>query len=293
MAVSPRLEVLQPGPLTTVQDAGRPGHAALGVSASGAVDREAYGLANRLVGNPAGAAVLEVTLGGLRVRARGRGVLAVTGAVTPCTVDGRAYGTHAAVDVPDGAVVALETPEVGLRSYVAVRGGVATDAVLDSRSTDVLAGFGAPLEPGDELPVGPEPDDPVPPVDVAPVAGPAEGDVELRVVLGPRADWFTDDAVHRLRKEPFVVTGDSNRVGMRLDGPTLPRTRSDELPSEGVVPGALQVPTRGRPVLFLADHPVTGGYPVIAVVVGADLSRAGQARPGQRLRFRPVRTGPL
>ncbi len=282
----PALEVLRTGPLTTVQDAGRPGRAALGVSPSGAVDREAYGLANRLVGNREGAAVLELTLGALELRARGRLTIAVTGAMAPVTVAGQAVDTHVALDVPDGATVTFGPPRTGLRSYVAARGGVATEPVLGSRSTDVLAGLGRPLEDGDVLPVGTTTGGPVPAVDVAPVRALPEGDLELRVLVGPRDDWFTDEALRLLREEPFAVASDSNRVGMRLDGPTLDRSRADELPSEGTVAGAVQVPPSGQPVLFLADHPVTGGYPVIAVVLAADLPLAGQARPGQRLRFR-------
>ncbi len=287
MAASDRaVELLRTGPLTTIQDEGRPGRAALGVSASGAVDREAYGLANRLVGNRQGAAVLELTLGALELRARGRLTIAVTGAMAPVRVAGQTVDTHVAVDVPDGATVTFGPPPTGLRSYVAVRGGVETEPVLGSRSTDVLAGLGRPLEDGDVLPIGSATRGPVPAVDVAPVRALPEGDVELRVLLGPRDDWFTGDALRLLREEPFVVASDSNRVGMRLDGPTLDRSRDDELPSEGTVAGAVQVPPGGQPVLFLADHPVTGGYPVIAVVLSVDLPLAGQARPGQRLRFR-------
>lgn len=285
------LEVVQTGVLTTVQDAGRPGLARLGVSGSGAADREAYALANRLVGNGGGAAAFEVTLGGLRLTVRGRVTIAVTGAPTSLTLDGRAVGTHCAVQVSDGAEVALGTPEVGLRTYLAVRGGVAVPPVLGSRSTDVLAGLGRPLQAGDVVPVGTATEREIPAVDVAPVPRPQGGDVELRVELGPRDEWFTTEAVRLLREEPFTVSSDSNRVGMRLEGPTLTRSRDDELPSEGTVPGALQVPADGQPVLFLADHPVTGGYPVIAVLVNKDLSRAAQARPGQRLRFRIVGKG--
>ena len=292
-AVDAVVEVLRTGPLTTVQDGGRPGLAALGVSASGAVDREAYRLANALVGNPGDAAVLEVTLGGLELRARDRVTVAVTGAFGSLTVSGRGADTHRAVDVPAGAELSLAPPGAGLRSYVAVRGGVATDPVLGSRSTDLMAGLGAPLREGDLLPVGPVPAGDVPAVDVAAVRAPTGGDLELRLVLGPRDDWFTDAAIRVLSEEPLVVTGDSNRVGMRLDGPALERARDDELPSEGTVPGSLQVPTSGQPVLFLADHPVTGGYPVVGVVRSADLSTAAQARPGQRIRFRPERSGPL
>ena len=157
--------------------------------------------------------------------------------------------------------------------------------MLGSRSTDTLAGLGpAPLSAGDRLPVG-APTAPLPGIDLAAVAGPASGDVRLRVVDGPRADWFTDAARTHLLSAAYEVTAESNRVGMRLSGPVLERVRDDELPSEGMVCGALQVPPSGQPTLFLSDHPVTGGYPVIAVVVLADLPVAAQLRPGQHITF--------
>ncbi|MFC3994428.1 biotin-dependent carboxyltransferase family protein [Nocardiopsis sediminis] len=279
------LEVLETGPFTTVQDAGRFGHAALGVGRSGAADIAAYALANRLVANPPGAAALETTYGGLRVRAHGALTLAVTGAT--CTVDagGRGGATDCVLRLADGAELRLGPPARGLRSYVAVRGGIDVAPVLGSRSTDTLAGLGPERPvPGALLPVGAAPEG-FPSVDCAPVPPPPGADLHLRAVLGPRDDWFTAEAVETLFSRPYTVTDRSDRVGARLSGPALPRTRHDELPSEGMVPGSVQVPADGDPVLFLADHPVTGGYPVIAVVTAADVSRAAQARPGTRLWF--------
>jgi biotin-dependent carboxylase-like uncharacterized protein len=280
--VTRALEVVRPGPLTTVQDAGRPGSAALGIGRSGACDRPAYALANRLVGNQPGAAVLEVTSGGLQVRASGDLLVATAGA--------RCAGPwpHAApTRLRDGELLRLGLPVAGVRTYVAVRGGLAVDPVLGSRSTDVLAALGPPVPAaGDLLPVGP-PTGPLPVVDVAPVADPPDGDVALAVLPGPRRDWFDDAAWSQLRTTRWVVTTDSNRVGLRLDGPPLVRARSGELPSEGMVRGAVQVPPSGRPVLLLADSPVTGGYPVLAYVVDEDVDRAAQLRPGQGVRLRP------
>jgi biotin-dependent carboxylase-like uncharacterized protein len=282
------LTVLAPGPLATVQDCGRPGWAGVGVPRSGAADAAAAGLANRLVGNDPAAAVVEVTAGGLRVRAERTVLVAVTGAPAPLTVDGRPEPANAPLTVPPGGVLALGVPPAGLRSYLAVRGGVDVPPVLGSRSTDLLSGLGPPpLRAGDELPVGRLAGD-EPTVDVAPVAGPSPAPV-LRVLPGPRRDWLEPAAWTALTGEPWAVTADSNRVGLRLAGPPLRRARDDELPSEGLVPGALQVPPDGAPVLFLADHPVTGGYPVLAVVVTADLPAAAQLRPGDRLGFRPAR----
>jgi biotin-dependent carboxylase-like uncharacterized protein len=279
--VSRGLVVVRPGPSTTVQDAGRPGQAALGIGRSGACDRRAYALANRLVGNPAGAAVLEVTSGGLEVRARGDLLVATAGA--RCT----GPWPHAApTRLRDGALLRLGRPVTGVRTYVAVRGGVDVVPVLGSRSTDLLAGLGPPPPgAGDLLPVGAV-TGPLPVVDIAPVAEPAGGEVALRTLPGPRRDWFDDAAWSQLRTSRWTVGSDSNRIGLRLDGPPLARARAGELPSEGVVRGAVQVPPSGLPVVLLADGPVTGGYPVIAYVDDRDVDLAAQLRPGQGVRLR-------
>jgi biotin-dependent carboxylase-like uncharacterized protein len=282
------LIVLAAGPLATVQDLGRPGWASVGVPESGAADRAAHDLANRLVGNRPEAATVETTAGGLRLRAERTVLVAVTGAPVPVTVAGRAAPCNAPVTVPAGAELVLGAPAIGLRTYVAVRGGVDVPPVLGSRSTDRLSGLGPePLAAGDLLAVGDlAGEEPV--VDVAPVPPPAQRPV-LRVLPGPRRDWLAADAWSRLVEDRWTVSADSDRVGLRLTGPRLVRAREDELPSEGLVPGAVQVPPDGAPVLFLADHPVTGGYPVLAVVVTADLPAAAQLRPGDEVRFRPAR----
>lgn len=279
--------MLDPGPLATVQDLGRRGSSSIGVTSSGAADRSAAGLANRLVGNDPAAAVVEVTAGGLRVRAGRTLLVAVTGAPVPVVVSGRAAAFDAPLILEPGAVLVLGRPAVGLRSYLAVRGGVDVRPVLGSRSTDTLSGLGPPpLRPGDHLLVGTlAADEPV--VDVAAVRPPSSRPV-LRVLPGPRRDWLAPEAWAALTQEHWTVTADSDRVGLRLAGARLARARQDELPSEGLVPGAVQVPPDGAPVLFLVDHPVTGGYPVLAVVTTADLSAAAQLRPGDTVRFRPA-----
>jgi biotin-dependent carboxylase-like uncharacterized protein len=281
------LVVLATGPLATVQDHGRPGWAAIGVPRSGAADRASAALANRLVGNRTEAAVVEVTAGGLRVRAERTVLVAVTGAPAPVSVDGLPGPANAPLTLRAGAELALGVPPVGLRSYLAVRGGIDVPPVLGSRSTDLLSGLGPPrLAAGHRLPVGAlTAGEPV--VDVAPVRGPGPRPV-LRVLHGPRRDWLADSAWVALVREEWSVSVDSDRVGLRLAGPRLHRAREHELPSEGLVPGAVQVPPDGTPVLFLADHPVTGGYPVLAVVVTEDLPAAAQLRPGDPVRFRPA-----
>jgi biotin-dependent carboxylase-like uncharacterized protein len=285
--VLPVLTVLRPGALTTVQDLGRPGYAHLGVPRSGALDQPAHRLANRLAGNPEWAAGLETTLDGCALRAEGGPVLAaVTGA--PCTVrvDGRAAAWGAPVRVPDGAVLEIGRAEEGLRSYLAVGGGLAARRVLGSRSTDLLSGLGPErLTEGRRLELGtasPSPAGDLPP---APLPRPPR-ELVLPLRFGPRADWFTDEALAGLLRDRYAVSSESNRIGLRVDGPALERARPGELPSEGMVLGAVQVPTNGRPVLFLADHPTTGGYPVVGVVdEPAALARAAQAAPGTSVRF--------
>ncbi|MGZ8744363.1 MAG: 5-oxoprolinase subunit C family protein [Nocardioides sp.] len=279
--MTPALTVLETGLLTTVQDAGRPGQASLGVGRSGACDLASYRLANRLVGNAEDAAVLEVTYGGLRLRADGDVVVASTGA------RGNGCWHHnAPATLRSGDDLVLGVPTSGLRTYVAVRGGFDVDPVLGSCATDTLSGLGPDvLAPGAVLAIGTS-CLPMPGVDLAPVTDPEAGDVTVPVTPGPRLDWFREEAWTSLVQQPWTVTSDSNRVGLRLEGEALKRTRTDELPSEGLVRGALQVPPSGKPVLFLADHPVTGGYPVIGYVADADVDRCAQLRPGQRLLLR-------
>jgi biotin-dependent carboxylase-like uncharacterized protein len=278
------LTVLRTGPLTVVKDAGRPGHAHQGVAPTGAVDRGAYARANALAGNPPGAAVLECTLGGLRLRADEPVVVVLTGTDAVLDVDGARAGVEEVVEVPAGATVSVTVPRRGLRSYLAVRGGIAVPEVLGSRSTDQIGGIGpARLAKDDVLPVGPATaaQDPA-----APPPATVDDGEPLEVDLGPRDDWFTAEAVATFLSAEFTVSPESNAVGLRLDGPVLDHARSSELPSEGVVRGSVQVPPNGRPIIFQADHPVTGGYPVIAVLTPAAADRVAQARPGARLRFR-------
>ncbi|WP_330303096.1 MULTISPECIES: biotin-dependent carboxyltransferase family protein [unclassified Streptomyces] len=282
------LSVVRSGALTTVQDRGRPGHAHLGVPRSGALDAPAAALANRLVGNPSEAAVLETTLNGCALRPRSAITVAVAGAPCPVTVDGRPAAWGAPVRVPAGALLDVGHARAGLRSYVAVSGGVAVDPVLGSRSTDLLSGLGPPpLTDGVVLPLG-RPAALHARVDVVPHAAPP-AELVLRVTLGPRDDWFTTSAVRVLTTRAYRVSSASNRIGLRTEGPSLERAVSGELPSEGMVLGAVQVPPDGRPVVFLADHPTTGGYPVIAIVRPTDLPAAAQAVPGTPVRFVAVR----
>jgi biotin-dependent carboxylase-like uncharacterized protein len=192
---------------------------------------------------------------------------------------------YAPIWVMPGDELRVGVPAHGLRTYVAVRGGIDVPPVLGAKATDVISGLGPlPLAAGQELPIGRQTvGHPV--ADFAPQP-PYEEHPVLRVLPGPREDWFTAEALGTLCSAPYEVTVDSNRIGIRLSGPVLRRHISSELPSEAMVRGALQVPPSGQPVLFLADHPVTGGYPVIGVVTEDTLHHAAQARPGQRISFR-------
>lgn len=283
------LEVLAPGGRSLLQDLGRPGLAALGVAPAGALDRAAVRRANRIVGAPAGAAVIEHVLGGLRLRARGRMLVTVVGAQAPVTIDGEPAERDRALLLHDGAELAVGAPSRGVAVVVAVQGGIDIEPVLGSRSYDTLADLGpAPLAAGDLLPTGPA-GRAAAALQESGARLPALGDlVELELLPGPRADWFEPEALRHLTEAPWTVSPRSDRIALRLEGPhpleRRPR-RGGELASEGLVRGALQVPPDGRPVLFLADHPLTGGYPVIGVLSSRSLDLAGQCPPGAIVRF--------
>lgn len=300
------LTVVRPGISCLIQDLGRPGLAAQGVSRSGAADRAAARRANRIVGNGVDAAVLELIPGRVQVRAGGPMLVAVTGALAPVQVDGADRRRDTPIPLPAGATLTVGPPSAGLRCYLAVRGGIAVPPVLHSRSTDLLAGIGPrPVRVGEMLPIGE--DHWGAPHAVSPPPGPGapsgegtsergsaadriadDGDdveaVGIGVLPGPQADWFSG-GVTALAGTTWRVLPASNRIGIRLDGPPLARAMIGEVPSQGLVSGAVQVPPDGRPVIMLVDHPVTGGYPVVGVVATVDLDVLAQLRPGAAVRF--------
>lgn len=280
-----RLRIVRPGALSTVQDYGRPGYADLAVPRSGALDRPALRLANRLVGNPEDAAVLETTVDGVAFSLTERRHIAVTGAPAPVTVGGRPVGHGVPVLVDDvDDVVEVGTVHAGLRCYVAISGGIEVEPVMGSRSTDILSGLGPAIPAnGDFLPLGPVSGEPAR-IDFAPYAWPSK-DLHLTCYLGPREDWLAAESIDVLGSARWSVSAHSNRIGLRLEGPHLTRRPNGELPSEGVVLGSVQVPANGQPVLFLADHPVTGGYPVVGVVPAPDIWLCAQAAPGTTIRL--------
>ena len=288
------LHILEPGALALVEDLGRPGWASLGVSPSGALDRAALRLGNRLLGDDEGTAGLEVLLGGFSARFEADAWFAVTGADGDLELDGRPVDAHLAVHARAGATLRIGPPRHGMRHYLAVRGGFEVHPVLGSRSRDTLAALGPePLRAGEVLPFGAA-RGPVPPLDFLPLSAPTGGPIELRAHRGPRTDWFTAAAVDAFHDREWTVSSESSRVGARLDppvagrhaAPLLERRVTAELPSEPMLAGSVQVSPDGRPTVLLADHPVTGGYPVIAVVAESSLDLLAQARPGQPVTFR-------
>lgn len=311
------LEVTSLTGSATVQDAGRPGRAGLGISPSGAMDAGALRRAQRAVGAAPDTAGIEIAGAGMTLRVRGDLVLAATGAIDEIVVEPRDApddtadntdpddddtntGPHtdtappprhppvgAAFAVADGDLVHLTVGDRGVYGYLVAQGGLPVRSVLGSRSTDTLSGLGPPrLAAGTVLPVGADRGSVA--TELEPELPDASAVVTVRIVDGPRHAWFTDAARDALESQEWQVTPQADRVGVRLAGVGLERRILDELPSEAVVAGAIQVPADGQPLVFLRDHPVTGGYPVIACVVADDLDRVVQAPPGSRLRFRRV-----
>lgn len=291
------LEITRPGLHSVLQDMGRPGQTGQGVSRSGALDLGALRAANRAVGNRSDMACVESVLGGLSFICHGRAVIAVTGAHTPVTITSASglqwqASNYQPIELDTGDCVALGAPLAGLRSYLAIRGGFEVTPVLGSLATDTLAQVGPPaLAAGDRIGFT----TPATGASVSLTEAPAfelptaANVITLDVVMGPRTDWFTEDAIKRLSSQLWRVTAQSNRVGIRLAGETpLARSNNDELPSEGTSVGAIQVPASGQPVLFLADHPLTGGYPVIAAVASHHLDLAGQIPINAQIRFNPL-----
>jgi biotin-dependent carboxylase-like uncharacterized protein len=289
------IEIVATGPHASVQDLGRVGYAAWGIAGGGAADRGSLRLANRLVGNAESAAAFELLLAGATLRFDRAAVIAVTGATCPFTIDRTPGSCDGPQLVPAGAVVQFGIPAQRLRTYVAVRGGVATEPVLGSRATDELSGLGRALRAGDVVPIGIDAVGP-PLVDVAPVPGWPSGSITLQGVVGPRDDWFTEESMDAFGRADYTVRAASDRVGIRLGGPRLLRRGVEaELLSEPTIRGAIEVPPDGRPIIFSADHPTTCGYPVVAVLDPPSVDVAAQCRPGQSVTFALVRldTGPF
>ena len=294
------IEILTTGAANSVQDLGRFGYLDAGVSRSGAMDAPALELANRMIGNDANAAAIEVAIFPLRLRFDRAALVAVTGADCPVTVNGTVFPAWWAVPVGAGDVLELGLPRSGARAYVAVSGGLKVEPVLGSSSTDLKSGWGGHegrgLRRGDRLNMhfvpmavsGMAAGFGLDPVDLGRSLANLGEEAPIRVLPAAEHRFFTPDAVKALEASTWLVTEDANRQGYRLSGPTLGLSQKLELHSHGIMPGTLQVPPSGQPIIQLAEANTCGGYPKIAHVIEADLWRLGQAPVGSRLRFAVV-----
>lgn len=282
------LEILRPGLLSTVQDAGRHGYRHLGVVQAGAMDSPALTLANRLVNNPAGSAALEIGGGPVEIRFGRDGWFALCGALHDAWLDGEEVWSGWRLPFRAGQRLKLAGPRRGMWLYLAIDGGIAVPEVLGARATDLQAGFGGlagrALKAGDCLPLG------SPDATLAARCGVLQPQWEpvLRALPGPDHDDFDVASREAFWNEPWRVTAQSNRMGYRLEGLALARNKAPELLSHAVLPGVVQVPPSGQPIVLMADAQTAGGYPRIACVIGADLWKLAQATPGTRLHFVPT-----
>lgn len=288
------IRIRQTGPQALIQDRGRFGLAGTGVSPSGVFDRMSAIRANHALGNHDDAAVIEILMGSFEFETTTSAHMLLTGmgapfSITSASGDVRWGYSNEIVDLEPGDVVFIKMARTGLRGYLSFRGGLAVPKVLGSRATDVMSNLGpAPLQAGDELEIGTDIGEPawwpalrnIPPLWRTPRVH------ELAVVLGPRNDWFTEEAQQEFFNQEFEVSSESNRIGIRLNSATpLTRLRTDELASEGMTRGSIQVPPSGNPVIFGPDYPVTGGYPVIGVLTRRSSDHSGQLAPGDAVRF--------
>ena len=288
-ATGPRaITVVRPGLMTTVQDAGRHGHLHDGVPVSGAMDRASLRDANRAAGNAADAAVLELTLDGVEVRAEHAGALAVAGADLTATLDGQPLPPGVRVPHAAGSAVRFDARRRGARAYLALAGGLTVAPVFGSRATDLTSGLGGVngrrLRAGDRVPVG-EPSAQSRHEAARSVRPLPAGGARVRILPGPHGEWFPPAALDRLCHTRYEVTSESNRMGYRLRGAEPLMREAGEMISDATCAGGLQIPPSGQPILLLADRQVTGGYPIIATVITADLPVVGQLAPGDWIEF--------
>lgn len=282
------IEILDPGPQTSVQDLGRIGHLRYGIPPSGPLDRAAFVLANRLVGNPDTAAGLECTVLGPRFQVHAAGAIAVTGAHMPLTINGAAAPLWTTLPVGPGDVVKLGAARAGLRSYIAYAGGIDVPYVLGSRSTYLRGQIGGlegrALRAHDRLALLPAP---MPQIHRVPPHRLPDYAVEpaIRVVLGPQAERFTEEGIADFLGSPYEMLPQSDRMGARLRGPRVTHARGHDIVSDGIALGSIQIAGDGQPIILLADRQSTGGYTKLATVCSFDIGRIAQLKPGRTLRF--------
>ncbi|MVB11247.1 KipI antagonist [Caprobacter fermentans] len=289
------IEMIKPGLLTTVQDFGRTGYQKLGISPSGALDRKAMILANLLVANSAGEAVLEITMMGPELRFTADNFVAVTGGDLSPVLNGAPMPRYAAIPVKDGDVLSFGPAKSGCRAYLAFAGGLKLPVVMGSKSTNLKCGFGGyggrKLQAGDAIAFSsPKKELPFFPLRTleAPSFG---GETILRVILGPQEDAFTEEGVRTFFEETYQVTPRFDRMGCALDGPVVECRDKADIISDGIPAGAVQIPSSGKPIIMLADRQTTGGYTKIGTVASVDLSLLAQCRPGDSVRFQRISVG--
>ncbi len=281
--------IRQPGPLSTVQDLGRTGYQSLGFPVSGAMDTRALRIGNLLVGNPENAAAIEMTMAGMTVEFTSAAVFALTGADMMAALNGRQLPPWTAVYAHAGDTLVCGAAVSGLRTYLCVAGGIDVPEVMGSRSTNLkvkLGGFeGRRLKAGDWIGYAAAREN---------TAGrsytPDEypDSIVLRAVPGPQDDMFTEKGLDTFFGSVYTVTPESDRMGIRLDGPAIETKKTSDIISDGIAPGSVQIPASGKPIVLMADRQTTGGYAKIATVFSGDLWRLAQARPGTRVTFRRI-----
>ncbi len=284
------IEIINPGPLTTVQDLGRYGYLSSGIGSAGVMDAKAYRVANVLTGNKNGEAVLEITLCGGQIRFLQDTLAAITGADMEPEIDGKRVTNYETFEIKKGQILRMGMAVKGCRAYLSVRGGIDVEEVMNSRSTDLKAGIGGykgrKLMAGDILKIGRCGSEKISRRKEKSVDYGSE--VTVRVIGGPQEDYFSEKGIRSFYSESYNVTPDSDRMGIRLKGAVIESDHGTDIISDGIVFGSVQVPASGQPIILMADHQTTGGYAKIATVVSGDLSLLAQVKPGDRVRFKKV-----
>ena len=273
------LRVHSPGLFTTIQDLGRHKAAHLGVSPAGAADTLSLRVGNRLVGNSESAAALELTLTGGKYELLTHAVVALTGAQFDANIP-----LWTATSLNAGAIIQIGGAKSGARGYLCIRGGIDGAKILGSQSTHILSGFGTPIKKLEELPIGSDVEGPI----KTALVTPPKTNNKLRITAGAQAAQFDALQLMTLLTETYGVSDDSNRMGLRLIGPALNPPFQGQMLSEGVALGAIQVPSSGHPIILFVDAQTTGGYPVLASIISADLPSVGQLRPRDEVTFEAV-----
>jgi antagonist of KipI len=286
------IEILHGGTFTTIQDLGRKGYQQFGMSTAGAMDITSLRLANRLVQNEEGEACLEITFIGLHLLALQDLEIAITGGNLTPKVDGSPLPMWQTISIRRNSEVSFTAVRNGIRSYLAVAGGIQVPEIMGSKSTYIRGGFGGlegrPLKKGDRLRIGPQPSKP-PRYKIREEFIPGYEKVwKTRVIMGPQDDYFSKSGIEVFTSSEYTITPQSDRMGYRLHGSLIQHRRGADIIPDATCLGSIQVPGHGLPIILLADRQTTGGYPKIATVISVDVYNLGQAKPGDRVRFTPI-----